>query len=108
MAPLGAPSLFSWGFAFKAASALTHGRGAEVHHAIHLLPMGGKLEAAEDDQSGVSLDAADQPVGLDGRKTAVTVIDLRALAKQGIGLVEEDDRARVGGRVKHGFQVLLG
>ena len=62
----------------------------------------------EDRQAAVRLHPLQQVVDLDVGVAVVAVLDLAALAEQRVGLVEEQDRAAVLGRVEDAAQVLLG
>ena len=62
----------------------------------------------EDRQPAIGLHALQQVVDLDIGVAVVAVLHLAALAEQRVGLVEEQDRAAVLGRVEQPAQVLLG
>ena len=62
----------------------------------------------QDRQAPVGLHALEQVADLDVGVAVVAVLDLAALAEQGVGLVEEEDGAALLGGVEDAAQVLLG
>ena len=75
-------------------------RKAVVERALHV--------GREDRQAAIGLHALQQVVDLDVGVAVVAVLHLAALAEQRVGLVEEQDRAAVLGRVEQAAQILLG
>ena len=62
----------------------------------------------QDGQAAIGLHPLQQVADLDVGVAVVAVLDLAPLAEEGVGLVEEEDRAAVLGRVEDPAQVLLG
>src|SRR5205814_1680216 len=63
--------------------------------------------AGEDDRALVLLDALEEEVDFDVGVAVVRVFDLRALAEDGVGLVEEEDGVALGRLVEDAAQIFL-
>src|SRR5262249_28090819 len=66
------------------------------------------LIAGEDGEAAIGLHALQEVAHLDIGVAVVAVLDFAALAEEGVGLVEEQDRASVLGSVEDPGEVLLG